>query len=262
MPEFRRAPPRAIIVVSDQPAWQRRVGQVGRDLGLVPELVRWSEGPMPRRPLAAIFADLAAPFGEKVRHGVRWTSRCAQPVTLVSVQSAPGAAETVARLEHAGFAHVIVDGAGEDFSDAVADLVQALVAAATYLAPALARRLGTKDPRVLEALTAALRGIPRVRTVTRWADAVGTEARRLEILFNRRRLPPPRHVLAWLRLGRVVDWALRQKNRPTRDELARRFRYGDGRYLGKVATRLTGLPLGQLLDGGLAEFDRAMRERL
>jgi hypothetical protein len=68
-------------------------------------------------------------------------------------------------------------------------------------------------------------------------------------LFASHKLPKPKIVLDWLRLLRVIEHGVEEPDL-TRDELARAFGYGSGKYLGRKARQLTGQPLGKLLKMG------------
>ena len=81
-------------------------------------------------------------------------------------------------------------------------------------------------------------------------------------MFGECRVRNPATVFQWLRLARVIEFAVHRPTRPTRDELARLFGYGSGDYLGKRAKALTGLALGSLLSFGLDAFFELMATRL
>ncbi len=106
------------------------------------------------------------------------------------------------------------------------------------------------SPPVVDALSVACLMIPRHSSVEYWAGELGLPGRRdLEELFGWHNLPKPKLVLDWLHLLRVVEHGAAE-DLATRDQLASAFGYGSGRYLGRKARRLTGQPLGKLLETG------------
>lgn len=124
-------------------------------------------------------------------------------------------------------------------------------ASADGLVVRAADALGCHDAPVVRALEAAVRMIPEHHTVSSWAREMELEHRQsLHELFTDRGLPPPKEVLDHMRLARLAVFAAGANEAPTRDELACRFGYSSGDYLGKTAKRCLRMTLGTLLEQG------------
>jgi len=94
--------------------------------------------------------------------------------------------------------------------------------------------------------------LPGGRTVTRWARSAGFRRRQeLAALCAELGLPQPKAILDAIRITRAAHAAC---SRPvsTRDQLAQRFGFSSGDYLGKRARALTGLSFGRLVHAGAA----------
>ncbi|NIR43842.1 MAG: hypothetical protein GWN51_05560 [Gemmatimonadetes bacterium] len=181
----------------------------------------------------------------------------------MSLQPVSGAWETHQHLEALGYRRILHTADHAAYEEELRSTVQQVIDERAWLVPRAARAVGCADPAVVEALSLAVIIVPEVRTVDRWAEKYGLKsARGLEALFRRCRVTNPAAVFQWLRLARVVEYAVHQAKIPTRNELAERFAYGSEDYLGRRAKALTGHSLGRLLALGLEPFFELMETRL
>jgi hypothetical protein len=142
---------------------------------------------------------------------------------------------------------------GDTLKDYCGDLethLARLIENRVWIVHELAAKFERYAPQIVDALSVGCLMIPRHSTVECWASELGLPGRRdLEELFTCHNLPKPNIILGWLRLLRVVEHGVAEQD-ATRDELARAFGYGSGKYLRRRARQLTGRSLGELLKMG------------
>lgn len=250
-------------IVSDDREWANRAIQVCHDGGAVPEWTDWSEVDAIHDPPAALILDVQPGAEDVLRTLERWATNAWYPVCIISLRPISGAWETQQHLETLGYRRIqhTADHAG--YEEELRSTVQQVIDDRAWLVPRAVRAVGCADPAVVEALRLAVIIVPEVSTIERWAEIDGMKSGRgLETLFRRCRVTNPAAIFQWLRLARVVEYAVRQANRPTRKELAERFGYGNEDYLGRRAKTLPGSALGRLLTLGLDSFFDLMAARL
>ncbi len=251
------------FIVSDDLAWSERTARACAEIGMIPEHLSWSEASTVESPPAVLTPDVdPAQVGELLILE-RWARRVWCPICIVSLRAMKGASECQSRLQAVGYRNFVYTASdAPDFAEFQSQ-ARRLLEERCWLVPLAARALGCSHPAVVEALSLAVVIAPEAQTVDRWAREMGLRSRRpLEELFAACHVRNPARVFQWLRLARVVDFAAHQPKRPTRDELATRFGFGSGDYLGKRAKAITGRALGPLLSLRIDSFFELMAMRL
>jgi len=238
------------VLVSDRAQWIREASQACRAISLISEHETWkSAGERPQAG-SALVLDVANTFDQKRDQLERWARRAWQPLCVLCVSSQRGAADLVSSASHMGFRYTFHGDALKEYCEGLESQLTKLIESRVWLVPEVAALLDCYSPPVVDALSAACLMIPRHNSVEYWSRELGLFGRReLEELFACHNLPKPKLVLDWFHLLRVVDHGVEEQN-PTRDELARAFGYGSGKYLGRRARQLTGQSLGELLKLG------------
>ena len=205
-------------------------------------------------PGLALVADIEAVSDEVLAAFDLWAGQAWQPLCVVSLEAAPDAARFVSHLRDRAFDRIVPVQGG--FVGPLRSALRDVLASDAWIAVHAAQALECNDPVVVRALAMGLDLLPQHHTVTRWARVLGCARRQdLEAMFASRGLSPPKAVLDRLRLARLIHWAGTTRPTPTRDELAARFGYSSGDYLGKRAKVLTGAALGRLVrEGAVAIF--------
>ncbi len=243
----------AVSLVSDRSDWTDAAVELCREMEGLAEHWCWSAARGLANPGDALLIDLVNPFPARQPLFGEWASRAWQPISVVSLAPQPGAAGMAAWLGSLGYSRLLQPTARVPYWHELQSNLKTVLQSRARIVPLAAEALSCYDPPVIRALSEALLLIPERRTVNAWAIGLGLERRQqLEALFAARHLPRPKEVLEALRLARAVESALRSSHPPSREELARRFRYPSGDYLGKRAKQLTGLSLGQLFTVGVS----------
>jgi hypothetical protein len=250
-------------VVSDREEWVERACEVCRAVHTIPEMETWRTVLTHRGPVAALVLDVTSPLEMKRERLPRWTTLGRQAVSVLCVAPHRGAADLISWARRMGYRRILQGSSIEQYCDDLQAKLGQVIDNRAWLVPEVARAVACFEPVVVEAISVAITLLPKHTTVTCWAKELDLERRQeLEGIFAHHGLPGPKTILDWLRLLRVVEYADGLKRRPTRDDLARRFGYSDGRHLGRRAKELSGHPLGQLLNGGLEGSLQALRANL
>ncbi len=259
VPMLRRP---VVIVVGGHDAWIGRVVELAAAAGAIPEVV----GPdLLRRRLiphaSAVVVHMAPPYERELALLDSWARFGWQPAVLPSLAPDHGSSGGVESLLRAGYEPHYETGTPR-YWRGVECALKRMLESATWLAPALAAGSGCFHGTFLRALrTLVLLPAPTV-DVRRWAASLCVGRQQLYQLFDSMNAPRPGAAIAWLKLFRVVDYRSRIRPVTRRSELARRFGYGNGDYLGKRAKLLTGKSLGELVRKGNREFFLLMLRRL
>lgn len=245
-----------ISLVSDSRDWTIAAVRQCVNLNVVPEIVRWRSANIVAQPGHALLADLRQPFDVKSRVLSQWADAALQPVCIISITPEFGSAAVVIDASQLGFQ--VVHNTHDDFYwNQLRPALLAVLDSSAYLVPRIASVLGCSDGQVVEALTVAFSMSPSRMGVAGWANELGIRRRELATTFQVRRLPMPGEILPWIRLARVVDYAHHNRS-ITRRDLARRFSYGNGDFLGKRARAMTGMAFRALVADGVHVVFRCM----
>lgn len=243
----------AIGVITERGGWFEAV--VDRfDTATLP-FERWPWGrtpPVDGRPYRVLLADAGefpdcgrAVLSELAGHA--W-----QASTVVSLTRAPGAADLLSNLRRLGFQRIVMERDRSAYWKALCRSLEAVLRGDAWLLPVFCRVLRCTDARLVRALATLLDPLPCGRTVTHWARSAGFRRRQeLAALCTELGLPHPKVMLDAIRIARAAHAALRRPD-STRDQLARRFGFSSGDYMGKRARALTGCSFGQLIHVGPA----------
>ncbi len=241
----------AIRLITDRAAWADAIEDRCARFDLVIERWSWHARPPTPPPYRVFLLDIARRSPAVSRVVSRLAEFAWQPLCIVSVAPVPGAVSLVSRLDDMAFDHVLSIRDRPSYWDAVRDDVDAVLRGDGWLLPLAAQALSCHEPAVLRALMRLLEPMPGARTVTRWANTLQLRRQDLGTLFAVHGLPSPKAVLDLVRLARVT-YASSERPQLSRDELARRFGYSSGDYLGKRAKQLTGCAFGQVVAAGPA----------
>ena len=252
-----------VVIVSDDREWADRAVRVSAGIGQVPEKLGWSEATTLSGPPPALVLDVDPGAQAILAILERWAKDVWYTVCITSLRPTHGTWATHQRLQALGYRHFVYGRTDDSFLDDLRLKVQRIIDDRCWLVPQAVHALRCQDATVVEALSVAVIIAPGATTLERWARELGlTSVRGLERLFRTCRVARPASVFQWLRLACVIEFAVHQSTRPSREELAGRFGYASGDYLGKRASALTGFPLGKLLTLGLDAYFESMSARV
>lgn len=243
--------PSTVVVCTDRDDWAVRAVEACLRVDAIPERTVWARVTALADPPAALLLDAQPPLTTKYRMFDAWARDAWQPVCVVSVSPALGVTEFTDKLDALCYRYVLQAAYLDEHWQTLASDLRGRVDACARLVPHIARATSCFELPIVVALWKALGLIPELRSVQRWARQLGMSRREeLEGTFAAYRFPPPKTMLEWLRLLRVIDAGQHSERRISRNALARAFRYSSGDYLGRRAKALTGFSLGELLAHG------------
>ena len=252
--------PLRVFLISDRRGWSDRATEVSARLGAVPERRHWATANRIRRPSDSMMLDVSPPFAPRRLRLATWARWGWQPICLVSVAAAPGAARLKQMLDGIGYRSLLVTSSTDAYWQRLDTMLQQILHQRAVLVAQAARALQCSDPSVVDALSCAWQLLPQHRSVEHWSVELGLARRQqLEVFFAEHGLPHPKKVLEWLQLLQVVDFAERSLSLPKRDTLAFRFNYPNGDYLGRRAKLLSGESFRRLVAGGVKQVLSHMR---
>ena len=241
---------RSVLLVEETPGWAGMACDRLQALATPPRILasNWIEFESPCPPLARVIcAELRTLDGVKSRALKRLGDAFALEGTVVCYPA--GEARRHVR-EFAGLGHPGMAVLDSSDRGAWLETVASLLRTPRTLLPLVVRALGVADARVARACRGILSAPEVATTVEGWARALGYScAQTVEAQFRPHGIPPLR-LLGWLRLLSVVDWAAEFVRRPTREEIAGRFRYRSGDSFGRHVKELSGRTAVEALEAG------------
>jgi len=254
---------RYVGLITDRDSWADRALAGLSTNGTIYERVDWGSAVSLEEPAAGMLADITPPFAARLQLLRGWAARAWQPACVCCLVPESGAADVLAELAELGYSTVLPASMRDHDWEEIRRRLDLIRGKKAWLVPQIAGALDCYDLAVIEALEVALDILPAQTTVKAWVRELGLPRRqRLESLLAKRGLPPPKEVLEWLRLARVIESSAAYGVRPTRRQLAEEFRYPDADYLGRRAKKMTGRTLGALLGSGVGGVLEVMAERV
>lgn len=243
--------PDIVFLVSDRTDWVDGAIEVCRDLAVAPECLTWDDSGSVGDLGCALVADVVTEAGERTAAIELWAARAWQPLCVLSLIPTLGAGSLYQRFQRLGYRRIVPVNGLPSYWQCIRGNVRAVLNGPSRLIPMIAEWYYCYEPKILSTLTVAADLADEVRTVQGLSRALGFERpTELRKLFAHSGCPPPKEVLERLRLALAVEYARTRDPRPTRDEVAQRFKYSSGVYLGRHSRRLTGLSFGSLVEFG------------
>lgn len=243
--------PARVCVVTDDDRWAAAVSEALLPIRTVPEVVSWKEASQLEEPSAALVAYVDHLPCDKLQMFELWSRHAWQPSTAVCLRLVRRSAVLAEHLSVLGYMRISFLTEGPPTPEEVVAVVKSLVERRLWVCGLLARTLGYTGPNFVHVLTRALDCEVPASTVTAWAKRCNQSGldictlADLERFMRRAGVPTPKAVLDRIRLLQVMAHAC-SNGRQTRDQLARRFGYSSGDFLGRQARRLTGISFGEL----------------
>jgi hypothetical protein len=254
---------RYVGLITDRDAWADRALAGLSTNGTIYERLDWGSAVSLKEPAAGMLVDVTPPFAARLQLLRGWAARAWQPACICCLVPEFGAADALAELGDLGYSTVLPASTRDHDWQDIRRRLDLICGKQAWLVPQIARALDCYDLPLIEALEAALDILPAETTVKAWVRELGLPRRqRLESLLAKRGLPPPKEILEWLRLARVIESSAACCARPTRRQLAEEFQYPDADYLGRRAKKMTGRTLGALLGSGVGGVLEIMAERV
>jgi hypothetical protein len=243
----------AVGVITGREGWCEAVQDRCERTNLPFECWSWGNTPVAQgRPYRVLLADVTRAVDPVVAELGGFAEHAWQACTVVSVTGSPGAADLVRELRRLGFRRIVMERNRHTYWATLRRHIETVRRGDGWLLPVFCRVLPCSDARIRRAVATLLDPLPCGRTVTRWARHAGFRRRQeLAALCCDAGLPPPKTMLDAIRLARATH-AARMRPGLTRDQLAQRFGFSSGDYLGKRARALTGQSFGRLIRVGPA----------
>lgn len=241
-----------VYVISDRAAWADQLVERCQDLDLVFERHSWSRASRLARPADAMILDVERRLRDVEALLAEWAKRVWQPLCIISLSTEAGNADFQRWLREHGYPRVVPATGLPGYWLRLRNNLEAVLEGGGRLVPLAAQYCGSSDPELVEALTLAAEHAAKCRTVSALCEAMGySSPKPLRALFARHGCPTPKKVLQRLRLGWAVDYARRTEPTPTQGQVAEEFDFSSGKYLGRIARKLTGQSFEQLVTAGL-----------
>lgn len=227
------------------------------ELSITPELFTWANASAIAEPFAALVAHLDRLSDDRSKQLEAWAAVARQPVSVVALAAAPGAARAKALLSTLGYDRVLLRQEGQ-YMSMLGNCLEEILESHLWVVPIFAMAVGVRNPIFIRLISLPLIRRKPLARVRDWAKTARMTAWELELLFRRKGWPPPKRTLDALRLCRGVALVATMEQRPTRDVLARRLGFASGDYLGRRARTLTGEPLGDLVGKDVIDAIRTL----